>query len=837
MSELWKNLRGSVGAELRRWLVAEQPGLPYASGALPLSVQEQARLAEQYRIPHLLPYERWDEQYQLFINQDMSAGFILELMPATGIDPGMLEILGGLFSQSLPARSQLQLVLYASPEIQHLLEGWRTRRSGSPFSELADRRVAYLERGNWKPLFSGSPFLLRDLRLFLTFSLPCASEPELPATLQALARQRTACRGIMESAGIATLMLDADGLLNLLNVILNPAPHHELLRWNPRELLREQAVQPDTVLFVGRESLGLSCAELHLAVASFSVQQYPENWAAWQMIDLIGDMLAENLRLPCPFLHTLNIQVPEQSTAHNQAQFKAARATQMADSPLGRFLPIWKDRQADWRFVEKMVHSGHQLLHVHSQLVLFAPQDEIGYSEQRLKALFQSRGWLLRKDRFIALHAFLSALPLMTDGTFRRESTMLARRRTMLSWSAVNTAPWSGEWKGTRSPLLLLTGRRGQIIRLDPFDNDQGNFNMAVAAMSGAGKSFFAQEFLISLLGSGGKAWVIDSGRSYEHLCRLVGGCYLDFDAQAHIVLNPFSGLEDTHSAWSMLKALLAQMAAPRHPLNELQLAHLEQAIKDAWHKHGNTATVSCVARELLNSGDLSAERVGRMLYPYTGEGIYGGYFEGEANVDLDHDLVVLELGGLDDKPDLQQAVLLLLMLRINHQMYLGDRERRKLCLIDEAWRLLSHNNASSFIEAGYRTARKFGGAYMTITQGIDDYYQSPGAQAALQNSDWTFLLRQKPESLRKVQREERLHLDDHMLQILSSLQTRQGQYSELAVLAPGGGLAIGRLIVDPFSEKLYSTRAQEYTALKRLLDQGRPLTEAIEELIQRQSR
>ena len=36
-------------------------------------------------------------------------------------------------------------------------------------------------------------------------------------------------------------------------------------------------------------------------------------------------------------------------------------------------------------------------------------------------------------------------------------------------------------------PLLMLLGRRGQIMHIDPFDNKKGNFNVAVAAGSGNG--------------------------------------------------------------------------------------------------------------------------------------------------------------------------------------------------------------------------------------------------------------------------------------------------------------------------------------------------------------
>jgi len=274
------------------------------------------------------------------------------------------------------------------------------------------------------------------------------------------------------------------------------------------------------------------------------------------MGDLIGDLFSNTLRLPCPFLYTLNIIVPDQVAAANKAKYKTARAQQMTESPIGRYLPAWKERKEDWAFVSKKIGDGHNLMDVQMQLVLFALQGEGDYAEQRLKALFDSRGWVLTKDRFTSMHAWLSAMPMMTGPAFVKEMRILRRLRTMLSWSAINTAPVIGEWKGTGTPLLMLQGRRGQIMQVDPFDNDKGNFNVAVAATSGAGKSFFTQEMVSSMLGSGGRVWVIDSGRSYEHLCHLVDGTFLEFSEAAKVNLNPFTSIRDIHEEMPMLKSM-----------------------------------------------------------------------------------------------------------------------------------------------------------------------------------------------------------------------------------------------------------------------------------------
>jgi conjugal transfer ATP-binding protein TraC len=47
-------------------------------------------------------------------------------------------------------------------------------------------------------------------------------------------------------------------------------------------------------------------------------------------------------------------------------------------------------------------------------------------------------------------------------------------------------------------------------------------------------------------------------------------------------------------------------------------------------------------------------------------------------------------------------------------------------------------------------------------------------------------------------------------------------------------GYAIGRLILDPFSKMLYSTKADEYAAVKNLQAQGMTLTQALETLAEK---
>ncbi|MBK9132431.1 MAG: type IV secretion system protein TraC [Gammaproteobacteria bacterium] len=832
-------VRQRIANEIRRWFQEESPGAAYAAGKLPPSLRAARDLTRSHRLSSLLPYERFDPETQLFHSQD-SMGFMVETTPAVGLGENQLKVLSGLFTQGLIPGTSVQILLYASPDILPLLDHWALARHASRpdaqsriFEFLAGKRVDYLRRGNWRSLFSDQPMLVRDFRLFITVVRPVIRGTACTVVESGwLSRTRDALRGILSSAGLSSRTIDAEAFLNVIDTLLNPTPGRRVpLHWEDDRLLNEQAVDAETLLLVGRDGLTLSRREHLVEVRPYSVRQYPQTWAGWGMSDLIGDLFGNSLRLPCPFLYTLTVHMPDQVSAAHGAKMKAARATQMTESGMGRFLPAWRERKQDWDFVTRLVEDGHKLLKSHIQLLLFPLQGEGDYAEQRLNALFESRGWTLQKDRFTAVPAFLAGLPLMPGPGFVEEMRVLGRLRTSLTWSCINTAPMIGEWKGTGTPLLMLLGRRGQIMHIDPFDNKKGNFNVAVAAASGAGKSFFTQEMVTSLLGTGGRVWVIDSGRSYERLCRLVGGTYLEFSEGTQINLNPFTGLRDIGEETPMLKSVLAQMAAPHQGLNSLQTAFLEEAIKASWIERGDRTTITQVAGWLLAHEDDSARRVGRMLYPYTREGSYGHFFEGEANIDLNNPFVVLELGELDAKPDLQTVVLLLLMMRITETMYLGDRNQRKLCIIDEAWRLMGNGNAGQFIEQGYRTARKFGGAFMTITQGIDDYFKSGTSKAALDNADWVFLLRQKPESIKAAENSDRIMMDDALRKLLTSVDTQQGKYSEIAIMGPGG-TTVGRLVVDPFAEKLYSTRAEEYSAIEAMQRQGMSLVEAIEQLV-----
>ena len=232
-----------------------------------------------------------------------------------------------------------------------------------------------------------------------------------------------------------------------------------------------------------------------------------------------------------------------------------------------------------------------------------------------------------------------------------------------------------------------------------------------------------------------------------------------------------------------------------------------------------------------------TATELSLMLHSYTKDGMYGRYFEGKSDISFDKNFIVLELSGLNKTPDLQSVVLLYLVMRITQMMYHDDhRSQNKLCIIDEAWRLLREGMTGDFIEEGFRVVRKYGGAFITITQAITDYFQSPSAEAAFNNSDFKCYLQQGPEVLSLAL--ERGYIDNASgrVDILKTLETIQHQYSEIAIESPDG-LSVCRFVVDPFSEKLYSTQADEVSFIQQSVKKGMALSDAIQVLVDQSSR
>lgn len=780
-------------------------------------------------LANFLHYEAYDSDTDIFINKK-SCGFILEAAPLTGANEEMVNILTSIITDVLPQEIDLQFLLWASDKVGNILDRFEEARSGNGeiFEWLAKKRTSFLKRGTQESLSSSGSFIIRDLRLFIIVSIPNKSFEEVDERLTNL---REDVASSLKSIGMPTANLTIENFLSVMSDLVNPSldVYATEQNWHEYESLSQQITNPEYKLEVKHDRMVFNHENTKIEARTFAVRDWPKTMAQWRMTDSIGQLFNTALQIPCPFVTSFTLRLLDTEKATMNAQYKFMDKDKTAKSPLAKFKPLISKEYEDWDFIRTRLAEGDRLLKTFFQVVIYAPEKQASSAERKVRDLYRANGWKLRKDLYLQLQSWLAMLPMrMSEGMFD-DLKLFGRLRTVTALNAVNLAPLQGEWKGTATPSLILPGRRGQLATWNPFDNQEGNYNIAIAAASGKGKSMFTQEYITCLVGSGGRVWVIDIGRSYEKTCKILGGTFIEFSPKQNISLNPFTCIKDFDEALVMLKPLLAAMARPTGNVSDEELSFLEKALKAAWDKNGNNASITTISDWLSEQDSSVCTNLSHLLYTYTKDGMYGRYFEEPSNINLQSQFIVLELQDLNAKKDLQKIILLVLMYQISQAMYLSDRSQIKSCIVDEAWDLLGGDNdgAAKFIEAGYRTARRFRANFVTITQSINDYFKNPTSIAAFENSDYNVVLGQKTESIDQVKKLERFNLDPFSERLFKSLR-KTDDYSECIIKGPSG-LSVHRIVFDPYSRILYSSKGEEFEAVNKLVEQGHALRDAIE--------
>jgi conjugal transfer ATP-binding protein TraC len=849
-----------------------------AFGGETLSQKSAQAKPEFNLIADLLPYRSFNELKQIFIN-DNSVGFALEATPLIGATDNVIDTLSGMFSDALPEGCTIQFINFASPKVGPLFDAWKESRfaQGGIYKKLAEKRIAHFKTANHQSIFNSSPFTLKNFRLIISVSLAIKKseasdlvgqvvglisggdkskkneETGINELLTQISAFKETFKTTLRTAGIPSTEMAPEHLIKFVDEIINfnVATHKQNLKYDPLDPINKQIIDPENFLKIEADQLTVFADndDKKTHIRCFSVRNFPNNWAQWQCRDLIGDYFQDLRRMEYPFLTSFSVTLPYNEDALKaKAKAKNFNATRLQGSELSKFIPEMKTSAAEWRFVTEKINSGQRILKTVYQAVIFAPSDKINEAEQTLKSIYKGVGWDIVRDKYLNLQSFLATLPFtQSDGLFE-DLEKLNRTRTMVSWTVANLAPLQGEWTGADSPCMMLYGRRGQPLFWNPFQNSEGNYNVAVIGKSGSGKSVFMQDLVTSIRGFGGKVYVIDDGRSFMNTAKLQGGEFIEFSDKSNICLNPFSIIDEEGmkknpeymgEVIALIRSMIRQMCEgvkkDSESISQVQDRYIEEAVQHAWKENGKNASISAIRDCLAAHEDVRAKDLAILMRPFTKEGIYGRFFEGQSNIKLTNPFMVFELAELKNKKEFQSIVMMFLMFLISENMYFGDRKTPISLLIDEAWDLLHGEGSATFIEGLARRARKYGGNITTGTQSVNDYYKTSATLAAFENTDWIVLLAQKKESVEMLSQSKKISMDDTFKQALTSLRMVDRQYSEALIYGPKG-YAIGRLILDPYSIALYSSKASDWSRINDLMDQGHELPSALEQIADEKS-
>jgi len=787
-------------------------------------------------LPAWLQAIDYDLEDDLYILEAGGRGFGFIGRPLSGIDPRDFEKLQVLLGLGYPGDTVMSFCLWTSPDVEHTLATYKDQRrvpASSPLAAMRDERISFVREGASASIVDGSDIRLHNAQLVITVKVPTGQNPSRD-TLDSIIELRKEVEATLKSCGFRLEVLTAPKYLRFMQTVFNWKPDAAWRRspsteYTPDFLLTEQILDPETSVEVDEDGLSLGDQKVRL----LSVKRYSSHAVFGQAFKYIGDAFSGARGIRDPLLVTFNIWFGNNDTDRSTLSRESAWLTHPAGTGIARWAPRVLMQKHSSDVVMAAVEQGDRLVRGYLGLAVMG-KDDAATTAAISNAITYMRefGLTVMRDKFFCAPLFANLLPFGADVT---AAVSLRRFKRWATRHVIPLLPIASEWAGTGTPSLLTISRNGQLMGVSNWDSDT-NYNCIVAAQSGSGKSFMMNDYIANEIMRGGRVWCVDKGKSYRNICELLGGQELSFGPESTICLNPFTRIIDYKEDADMLYGLISTMAALREPLSNLQTARVKQVMHEIFNAKGNAMLVDDLAAGLIGDDDQRVRDVGHQLYPFTQQGEYGRWFYGQCNYQADANFVLVELDELDGRQHLQRVVLLQLIFQIQRDMYLGERDQKKILVIDEAWELLEGPETGVFIERAYRRFRKYNGAAFTITQSCMDYFRSPSTLPIFENSAYKLMLGQSGEALAMLEKEERLAIGQHGFNLMRTLRSVQGQYSEIFFHTPMG-YGIGRLVVPELTRFIYSTTPDEVVRMGEMRKEGLDLIQAAQVLRQERSK
>lgn len=800
------------------------------------------------RLSKLINGLAYEPTHKIFLLSDQRIGFAFSCNPLAGSNGDEGDRLKAGLTVDWPEDTSLQFTLLCTENINKLKTGYlRLRRAYEEngkfdvdestrklMQKVTEARANYFLERTTIPVDSVSGVKIREQSLIISVSLPIKGDiPTYQEGMQAK-ELSDGLRTSLDSCGLAPVAVTNDLYKELFSSVLNQGQgaswrNDPFMTAEPDKPLNEQLMDFNRSLDVHKDMLVIeSEGGDDTYIKTMSVKKFPDLMWQGDASQYLADILSQRggIRGNCVINCTLHF--PHQVNSKDKLNRSRNWTINQSHGPMLKFIPSLAKKKASFDAITEDVEKGAQIVKVLFSMVLFgSTKEDLIQATSNAKSHFSTLGFTLMEDKFLMLPVFINSLPMCADVEAGRD---MNRYKTMSVLQALPLLPIYGDWKGTGTPVAPFISRNGQPISFNLFDSDT-NYNATIAAQSGSGKSFLTNYLISSYLSIGAKCWVIDVGLSYVKINEAYNGDFAQFGAESDICLNPFELVQDFSEEEDVLVGLLSAMAAPTTPLTDFQTAGMKMHLTDIWAMKGKSMGVDDIEQSLIGDPDARIQDIGRQLFAFTSRGQYGRFFNGKNNLNFKNPFTVLELEELKGRKHLQQVVLLQLIYQIQQDMYLGERDRPKIVIIDEAWSLLSQGNVGEFIEHGYRRFRKYGGSAIVITQGVNDLYANKVGQAIAENSAFTLLLGQKAEAINAIQENKRLPLGDGGYRILKTVRSIKGHYSEIFMLTPRGA-GIARLTVDPYSVLLYSTAPEDVQAIRNYTQIGISQDDAIQRVL-----
>lgn len=229
------------------------------------------------------------------------------------------------------------------------------------------------------------------------------------------------------------------------------------------------------------------------------------------------------------------IQIPQQRQLLRKLQAKAKRHHSLPDA---------SNKIAEANILAVLDHVAIEsklLVNCNFNIITSCPEDKIGQVKSFIETKFYDRGILISQNTFNQLELFTASFPGNSFALNPQYDLFLTLSETALCLfykehpkQSEDTPLTTYYTDRTGVPVAIdITGKEGKNRYTD-------NANFFCIGPSGSGKSFHMNSVVRQLLEQNTEVIMVDTGDSYEGICRYFKGTYITYSKEKPISMNPF---------------------------------------------------------------------------------------------------------------------------------------------------------------------------------------------------------------------------------------------------------------------------------------------------------
>lgn len=322
--------------------------------------------------------------------------------------------------------------------------------------------------------------------------------------------------------------------------------------------------------------------------------------------------------------------------------------------------------------------------------------------------------------------------------------------------------------------------------------NDVGH--ALVLGSTGSGKSFLLNFLITQLQQYDPRVVVLDLGHSYRKLTTLLQGAYVELGVKRQAVtINPFDidapTSEHVHFLHAFARVLIEGDDGYR--LSNSEDREVYEAIE-------NIFVLERAQRRLFTLASLVPRAIGARLHKWVEGGRYANVFDNPTDTLSVDRLQVFDFEAMRSYPAVLEPLLFYVLHRVSTAVQSPDEPGLKVCVLDEAWRLIQHPAIRSYVQEALKTWRKKNGAMLLASQSLDDFASAELLRTVIESCPTRMLLANP--SLNVEQYRDLLQLNEMELEVLANLIPKRQ-----ILLKRGNASKVLDLNVDPKSYWIYT--------------------------------